>query len=262
MYGKLFASTFTGSMYGAGPDVFAVWAYVIANTVDSQVELNPNLIAALLGCTPDRARAAIEVLCAPDPNSRSKAEGGRRLVREGEFAYRVPNFAAYRSIRNEEDRRAYNREKKREQRARDKVNASVIDSQRKSTVSAQAEAVSSKQRQTQKQDTPTDRGFAACWSVYPKRGGGNSRALALKAYLARVRAGAEPADLLAGTERYASFVRATGREGTEYVKQGATFFGPGEHWAEPWIAPTAVSTNGSRSPEKSTAELLAERGIV
>lgn len=80
--------------------------------------------------------------------------------------------------------------------------------------------------------------FAACWAAYPKRAGGNSRALALKAWTARRAAGASGADLLAGTQRYAAFVRATGKEGTEYVKQAATFYGPGEHYLEPWDAPS------------------------
>ena len=52
MYGKIFASTFTGSMFGAGSDVFAVWGYVIANAQDSRIELNPRMLASTLGSTP------------------------------------------------------------------------------------------------------------------------------------------------------------------------------------------------------------------
>lgn len=126
MYGKFFASAFTGSMFGAGADVFAVWAYVIANTVDSQVELNPTLLAATIGATPERMEAAIAALCAPDPRSRSKECEGRRLVREGEYAYRVPTYEAYRSIRSEDDRREYNRIKKAEQRARDRAKSTAV----------------------------------------------------------------------------------------------------------------------------------------
>lgn len=120
MFGKFFASAFTGSLFGAGPTVFAVWGYVIANARDSQVELNPQLLASILGTTQDDVATAIGKLCAPDPNSRSKEEDGRRLIKEGQFAYRVVNHAAYRDIRNDEERRAYFRDKKREQRLRDK----------------------------------------------------------------------------------------------------------------------------------------------
>lgn len=80
-------------------------------------------------------------------------------------------------------------------------------------------------------------GFADCWSAYPKRHGGNSRKEAVIAYRARVRSGATPEDLLAGVKRYAAFIRADGKEGTAYVKQASTFFGPAEHWRELWGSP-------------------------
>ncbi len=128
-------------MYGAGVDVFAVWGYVIANTVNSRVELNPMLLASVLGSTPDKVEAAIAKLCGPDEKSRSTAHDGRRLVREGQFQYFVVNHETYRAIRNEEDRRAYNREKQRESRARRRlVNQDVIDSQSLSALSAHTEA--------------------------------------------------------------------------------------------------------------------------
>src|SRR5437764_3418159 len=148
-FGKFFASTLTGSMVGSGPELVAVWGYVIANTVDSQVELNPRHVAGLLGMSPEAVQQCIERLCTPDPESRSKVADGRRLIREGEFAYFVPNHAAYRAVRDERDRREYNRLKKAEGRARGvnvrvkkskRVNARVKRSTRESTVSAQAEA--------------------------------------------------------------------------------------------------------------------------
>lgn len=136
MFGKFFASTFTGSMFGAGSDVFAVWGYVIANTFDSTVELNPIMVAAILGTTPAKVTEAIEFLCRPDPASRNKDQDGRRLIHENAFQYHVVSHELYRAIRNEEDRRAYNREKQRESRARrkskDGVKRDVNDSQSRS----------------------------------------------------------------------------------------------------------------------------------
>lgn len=137
MYGKLFASTFTGSMFGAGPTVFAVWGYVIAHAVESTVELNPSLIAATLGADPTDVGAAIDVLCSEDPRSRTKTEGGRRLIHESGFQYRVVNHAAYRSLRNEDDRRAYNREAQRKHRKLNSVKRRVNDM---SALSAHTEA--------------------------------------------------------------------------------------------------------------------------
>jgi len=123
MYGKIFESLYTGSMIGAGSPTFAVWGYVIANmkpddSVGAQVELNPELIRLVLGEKREVVEKVIEWLCSPDPGSRSKAEEGRRLMKIGEYSYRVVNGARYMAIRKEEERREYYREAKRKQRAK------------------------------------------------------------------------------------------------------------------------------------------------
>ena len=118
MYGKLFASTFTGSLCGSGPTVFAVWAYVIAHAVDSSVELNPRLLSGILGTDAQSVADAIELLGRPDPDSRNTDHDGRRLIRDGQYQYRVVSHAIYRAMKSDEDRRAYNREKQRESRER------------------------------------------------------------------------------------------------------------------------------------------------
>lgn len=101
-------------MVGAGAVVFAVMGYVIAKqepdkTVGSQVRLNPKLLATILGESQQSVQKAIEYLCAPDEHSTSKEEGGRRLIKLGEFDYRVVNGQKYRMIRDSEARREQNR---------------------------------------------------------------------------------------------------------------------------------------------------------
>ncbi len=129
MYGKIFECCFTGSMMGAGADVFAVWAYALANceTHDNNkvgvVELNPPHIAALIGMTPEGVDGALEFLCAPDKYSRSPDEEGRRLTHEGAFTYRIVNFSKYNEMRNREERRIQNREAQR--RKREKMTVSI-----------------------------------------------------------------------------------------------------------------------------------------
>jgi len=132
-------------MFGAGTDVFAVWGYVIAHAVDSSVELNPKLLSSVLGASPDRIEAAIEFLCSPDPQSRNPEHEGKRLVRKGPFQFHVVSHQHYRAIRNEDDRKEYNRLKQQESRARRRdpstqVSLTGIDSQSKSTLSAHTEA--------------------------------------------------------------------------------------------------------------------------
>jgi hypothetical protein len=128
-------------MYGAGLNVFAVWGYVIANTrPPGRIELNPRMLANTLGCSLEEVEQAIEFLASPDPNSRTKIEEGRRLVRVGEFEYTVPTYQIYREKRDKEERRQYNREKKRESRARQRMSKGVNDSQQCQPKSAKAEA--------------------------------------------------------------------------------------------------------------------------
>lgn len=119
-YGRIFESMYKGSMLGAGMGVFAVWPYVIANMrghpeYGALVELNPGLLAFMIGgCTTADIEAAIGKLCAPDPNSRNKNEEGRRLVKMGQFLYRVVNGGEYLRIRKAEaNRQAHNEAQKR-----------------------------------------------------------------------------------------------------------------------------------------------------
>jgi hypothetical protein len=96
-FGKIFDSVFTGSLFGSGPTVFAVWSYVIANAEPpGTVELNPALLAACIGTGVDEINRALEFLTSPDPESRNQDEEGRRLIKIRAFTYFVVSFEAYR----------------------------------------------------------------------------------------------------------------------------------------------------------------------
>lgn len=114
MYGKHFASMYEGSMVGSGTAVFAVMGYVIANwkpdkEVGGQVRLNTTILATVFGEEEVVIQRAIDFLCAPDPKSTTPDEGGRRLIKIGQFDYRVVNAAKYQRIRDEEEKREANR---------------------------------------------------------------------------------------------------------------------------------------------------------
>lgn len=124
MFGKHFASMYTGSMVGAGAVVFAVWGYVIANArpdkkLGGYVELNASLLAAIIGEDEKDIQKAIDFLCKPDPKTRTPDKQGRRLVQLGPYAFQVVNYAIFRAIRNEEDRREQNRINQQKKRERD-----------------------------------------------------------------------------------------------------------------------------------------------
>lgn len=116
MYGKHFASMYTGSMVGMGPVAFSVWGYVIAHMVPdkevgAQVELNPDFLSRIIGdTTPEQIEEAIIKFCAPDKKSRTPDHEGRKLIRLGQFDYQVVNGAKYRDIKKQENRRKQNRE--------------------------------------------------------------------------------------------------------------------------------------------------------
>lgn len=106
-------------------------------------------------------------------------------------------------------------------------------------------------------------GFDACWAAYPKRPN-DSRADAVKAYRARLRVGVEPGVLLAGTVRYAKFCEATGKAGGEFVKRAATFYGPGEHYLQPWDVPAVVvgDVRPALSPARALLDALETAGLT
>lgn len=130
MYGKHFASMYTGSLFGKPATVFAVWGYVIAHLRPSRqdkacyVEINPTLVAATFATTPQEILDALGVLCDSDPGSRSPGEDGKRLVlvnatelHAGPMQFLVVNGSKYREMRDEEERRTYLREAKRRERS-------------------------------------------------------------------------------------------------------------------------------------------------
>ena len=91
--------------------------------------------------------------------------------------------------------------------------------------------------------------FEELRKAYPRREGDNRLKDARIAYKARLKEGHTEAEILAGVVRYASWVRAKGKEGTEYVKQLATFLGTGKAFLEKWEV-------GSAQAERSYSHLV------
>ncbi|NYT38890.1 helix-turn-helix domain-containing protein [Allopusillimonas soli] len=101
---------------------------------------------------------------------------------------------------------------------------------------------------SRRKSAPTDDEFELAWSLYPKREGGDSRSDALKAWRARIRSGDATADEMTdGVRRYAAFLRAKGKVGTEFVKRACTFFGPGGHYRERYAIAESDITGGHRA---------------
>lgn len=82
-------------------------------------------------------------------------------------------------------------------------------------------------------------------AAYPQRSGDPNWRGAVRAGLARLREGHTVEQFLDGARRYAAFIRATGKERTEYVQQASRFLGPGKPFMEPWTLPTPKSVPGA-----------------
>lgn len=81
--------------------------------------------------------------------------------------------------------------------------------------------------------------FDTAWSTYPRRPG-DSRANAWKSWQARIREGVAPDAMLAGVRAYAAYLereRLRPDWDPRFIKQGATFFGPGRHWESDYGPP-------------------------
>jgi len=94
-------------------------------------------------------------------------------------------------------------------------------------------AAAAKPPKVKRNDYPAD--FEAVWEVYPERPGDSKKA-AHKAWAARLTTGATAAEMLAGAQAYAAYVKAMHIE-PQFIKQSATFFGPGEWYATDWTVP-------------------------
>lgn len=108
--------------------------------------------------------------------------------------------------------------------------------------------------------TVDDESFEQAWSAYPKRPGA-SKADALKAWTARIKEGSRPEDMIAGVHRYAEYIRKSQTE-PRFIKQPATFFGPGNHFDADWkVDHSAQQPQPARSRHSGFEHIDYSEGI-
>lgn len=242
MYGKVFEQMYDGTLASKGPwqALVTFQQMIVLAEKNGVLDMTAEALSRRTTIPLDIIQIGIAALEQPDPESRTPDEEGRRIVRlrpDRSWGWRLVNHEHYRKIRSAEERREYHRNYKRDQRA-------GVDSQHRqprSTNSSKQEAVSKKQKASTPSAahaarTADDVAFDAVWSVYPKRhsASANPKGRARKAWNARRKEGVTATVLFDGTIRYESFVKATGKIGTEFTMQAATFFGPEKHYDQPW----------------------------
>ncbi len=210
MYGKHHAAMYSGSMVGSGAVVFAVWGYVIAHLrhSDNSVELNPRIVATILGEPVEKIEEAIERLCSPDKHSRSPEHEGRRLVLEAPFLYHVVNAAKYNSLKDEDARREYMRLYMKSKRSKQALTS--VNTGKEKLTHAEADA-----NATVKTTTSTT--VEQIYGAYPKKVG-KKQALFEIALL--IKNGVDPGHLLKRTQVFAASPKAR----TQFVLDPERFF--------------------------------------
>lgn len=150
MYGKLFTSLYQGTLRGCADEILVFTNLIAHADIYGHVDKHWRSISEETGISVERVKAAIANLEAPDPESRSPEEEGRRIVPMDEhraWGWRIVNYAKYRSIRNEDDRREQNRLA--QQRWRDKHPVSKV-----SRVSPDKPKQKQKQKQKKEELSP------------------------------------------------------------------------------------------------------------
>ena len=246
----MFGSMWQGSLYGRFEASAVFMVFLSLCDRDGRVDMTPEAIAGTCGWPLDFIRSGIAELEKPDPRSRTPDEDGRRIIRlddHRDWGWMITNYAKYRDEMRSMDRREYLRQKKREQRARQQLStgqpSSTSINRCQPIADAEAEADSRGRQEknpsaaARPDEHPIPPEFTKFRATFPIRAGSQPWRRALTAARSRIREGATWVEILDGTQRYADFCLATGKLGTEYVMQAATFVGPEKRYLDPWTLP-------------------------
>jgi len=122
---KLWGSILDSSVWGEPPHVRIVWITLLAMADQhGYVGASVDGIARRAAVTLDEAREALERFQQPDDLSRSSDHDGRRVERV-DRGWHLLNYEYFRDLRDKEQRRAYEADRKRRYRA--KVKGQVPD---------------------------------------------------------------------------------------------------------------------------------------
>ena len=103
---------FDGSLYGNWQAIITFQQMIILSDKDGTIEITPQALAARTSIPLEIIEQGIYVLEAPDANTRTPGEEGRRITRinpDRPWGWHITNHAHYRSIRTTEERREYHK---------------------------------------------------------------------------------------------------------------------------------------------------------
>lgn len=121
MFAKVFAQIFDSSIAENYEHRHVFMDLLVLADSDGVIDMTPEAISRRTNVPLENVRNAIVALCAPDPASRTPEEEGRRLIpidAHRSWGWQIVNYHHYRAIRDEEARRSYFREYRREERSK------------------------------------------------------------------------------------------------------------------------------------------------
>lgn len=127
---------------------------------DGVVDMTLEAISRRTNVPIEEVRKYIQELSQPDPLSRSKDQEGKRLVpidSSRDWGWQIVNYRLYRKLRDEEARRTYFRDIKRQQRKRQKANVQdkLVDTGGRCQIVPSASASSSAYKKEKKSTVRT-----------------------------------------------------------------------------------------------------------
>lgn len=151
MYGKLFRQMFRGTLASVGPwqALVTFQQFIILADAGGIVDMTADAIARETTIPLEVIKIGIETLERPDPESRSPDHEGRRIIRLNDsrsWGWHIVNYAHYRKLRSEEEKREYHRQYWHEKRSPKLKETQTTQTNSIDSTHAEEDAVSSKKK--------------------------------------------------------------------------------------------------------------------
>jgi hypothetical protein len=178
-YVKLWSNLLKSSILEQDLHVRWLWiAMLLEADRDGNVYGTPEALARVANMNLDQVNAALAILTAPDPNSTTGDEQGRRILPVGTNLWYLVNYQSYRGLKDMEEIRRKTAERVRRHRERKRVQAVThsvtLDVTQSNPIVLRAEAeAEAKTTKTLGRSAPKrvtySEDFLAFWKLYPNK---------------------------------------------------------------------------------------------
>lgn len=255
MYNKLYAKIVHSSIWlSPDPHRIAWITFLALMDQDGFVNLaSPANLAHVARLSIEDAKEAVLAFESPDPLDSGQEHEGRRIEKVP-GGYMVLNAVRYREAATAEQIRARTRERVKAYRIRKAGNAPVtqeaLQTPKCNAPVTPSEAGSETEAETPRRLKATRKSprelpdwFIEFKSIFPRRAGDPDWAGGLRAANARISEGHNPREFTEGARRYAAYIEATKRGGTDFIQQASRFLGSGKPFSLPWNAPAEAESD-------------------